>query len=112
VLSAKVKARFILHGKTREGHSSRGSLLPVELIRSSQSVIGHPDPTVDLCVVPVAPLLRAAQEIGREVQPALMATAAGPSDPVVEVVGPSGQRLRSGDLDVAELMRACWSGRA
>lgn len=51
-----------------------------------------------------------------ELQPALMATAAGPSGSVVEVVGPSGQRLtvrlRSGDLDVAELIRACWSGRA
>jgi hypothetical protein len=67
VLSAKVKARFILHGKTREGHPSRDSLLPVELVCSSQSVIGHPDPTVDLCVVPIAPLLRAAHEIGREV---------------------------------------------
>jgi hypothetical protein len=51
-----------------------------------------------------------------ELPPELMATAAGPSGPIVEVVGPSGQRLtvrlRSGDLDVAELIRACWSGRA
>ena len=51
-----------------------------------------------------------------ELPPALMATAAGHSGPVVEVVGPSGQRLtvrlRGGDLDVAELIRACWSGRA
>jgi hypothetical protein len=35
---------------------------------------------------------------------------------VVEVVGQSGQRLtvrlRGGELDVAELIRACWSGRA
>ena len=41
---------------------------------------------------------------------------AGASGPIVEVVGPSGQRLtvrlRSGELDVAELIRACWSGRA
>jgi hypothetical protein len=51
-----------------------------------------------------------------ELPPALTATAAGPGGPIVEVVGPSGQRLtvrlRSGDLDVAELIRACWSGRA
>lgn len=51
-----------------------------------------------------------------ELPPALMATAAGPSGPIVEVIGSSGQRLtvrlRSGDLDVAELIRACWSGQA
>jgi butyrate kinase len=51
-----------------------------------------------------------------ELPPALLSVAAAPSGPIVEVVGPSGQRLtvqlRSGDLDVAELIRACWSGRA
>jgi len=51
-----------------------------------------------------------------ELPPALLSAAAGPSGPIVEVVGPSGQRLtvrlRSGELDVAELIRACWSGRA
>lgn len=51
-----------------------------------------------------------------DLPPALLSAAAGPSGPVVEVVGPSGQRLtvrlRSGELDVAELIRACWSGRA
>jgi hypothetical protein len=52
-----------------------------------------------------------------ELPPALLsAAAATPSGPVVEVVGPSGQRLTvrlcSGDLDVGELIRACWSGRA
>lgn len=51
-----------------------------------------------------------------ELPPALSIAPAGPSDLVVEVVGPSGQRLtvrlRGGELDVAELIRACWSGRA
>jgi hypothetical protein len=51
-----------------------------------------------------------------DLAPALLPAAAGPSGPVVEVVGSSGQRLtvrlRSGELDVAELIRACWSGRA
>jgi hypothetical protein len=51
-----------------------------------------------------------------ELPPALMATAAGPGGPVVEVAGPSGQRLTvrlcGGELDVAELILACWSGRA
>jgi hypothetical protein len=51
-----------------------------------------------------------------ELPPALTATAADPGGPIVEVVGPSGQRLtvrlRGGELDVAELIRACWSGRA
>jgi hypothetical protein len=51
-----------------------------------------------------------------ELPPALLSAAASPSGPIVEVVGPSGQRLtvrlRSGDLDVGELIRACWSGQA
>lgn len=51
-----------------------------------------------------------------ELPPALLSVAAAPSGPIVEVVGPSGQRLtvrlRGGELDVAELIRACWSGRA
>jgi hypothetical protein len=51
-----------------------------------------------------------------ELPPALLSAAAAPSGPIVQIVGPSGQRLtvrlRSGDLDVAELIRACWSGRA
>jgi hypothetical protein len=46
----------------------------------------------------------------------LTVAAAGPGGPIVEVIGPSGQRLtvrlRAGDLDLAELVRACWSGRA
>ena len=51
-----------------------------------------------------------------DLPPALLSAAAGASGPIVEVVGPSGQRLtvrlRSGELDVAELIRACWSERA
>lgn len=38
------------------------------------------------------------------------------SGPIVEVTGPQGQRmtvrLRGGELDVAELIRECWRGRA
>jgi hypothetical protein len=51
-----------------------------------------------------------------ELPPAMSVAPAGPGGPIVEVVGPSGQRLtvrlRGGELDVAELIRACWSGRA
>lgn len=51
-----------------------------------------------------------------ELPPALTAMAADPRGPIVEVVGPSGQRLTvrlcGDELDVAELIRACWSGRA
>ena len=51
-----------------------------------------------------------------ELPPALSIAPAGSSGLVVEVVGPSGQRLtvrlRGGEFDVAELIRACWSGRA
>jgi hypothetical protein len=43
------------------------------------------------------------------------AVGAAPSGPIVEVIGPQGQRLtvrlRGGELDVAELIRQCWSGR-
>lgn len=61
---------------------------------------------------------RGSRQLGAtfvELPPALL-SAAGPGGPIVEVLGQSGQRLtvqlRSGDLDVAELIRACWSGRA
>lgn len=51
-----------------------------------------------------------------ELPPALTVAPAGPGGLVVEVVGQNGQRLtvrlRGGELDVAELIRACWSGRA
>jgi hypothetical protein len=51
-----------------------------------------------------------------ELPPSVLSASAGPGGAVVEVVGPSGQRLtvrlRSGELDLAELIRACWSGRA
>jgi hypothetical protein len=50
-----------------------------------------------------------------ELPPAVLASAAR-GGAVVEVVGPSGQRLTvrlsSGELDLAELIRACWSGRS
>lgn len=51
-----------------------------------------------------------------ELPPAVLSTAAGAAGPIVEVWGPSGQRLtvrlRGNELDLAELIRACWSGRA
>jgi len=51
-----------------------------------------------------------------ELPPAGLSAAAPPGGAVVEVVGPSGQRLtvrlRGGELDLTELIRACWSGRS
>lgn len=47
--------------------------------------------------------------------PAAMRAAAPGTGVVVEVMGPSGQlltvRLQPGELDLAQLIRACWSGR-
>jgi hypothetical protein len=49
-----------------------------------------------------------------EVRPA-PAVAEGHMGPVVEVMGPDGQkltvRLHGGELDLAALVQACWSGR-
>jgi hypothetical protein len=51
-----------------------------------------------------------------ELPPAVLSTTAGVAGPIVEVRGPSGQRLTvrlcGDELDLAELIRACWSGRA
>lgn len=50
-----------------------------------------------------------------ELPPAMLSAAADASGAVVEVVGPSGQRLtvrlRSSELDLAGLLRACWGGQ-
>lgn len=50
-----------------------------------------------------------------ELPPAGLSEVAAPGGAVVEVVGSSGQRLtvrlRSAELDLPELIRACWSGR-
>jgi hypothetical protein len=58
---------------------------------------------------------QSASQLARfvEIGPMPMAMA-GTSGPVVEVTGPSGQRLtvrlRGGELDLAALIRECWSG--
>lgn len=48
-----------------------------------------------------------------ELPSAMLSAAPDASSAIVEVVGPSGQRLtvrlRSSELDLAELLRACWS---
>jgi hypothetical protein len=62
VVAAATKGRFLLTLQTQDGGPSFGSHKAFELDSFQQRWAAHPDPDIDLCVMPIAPLLRDAQK--------------------------------------------------
>ena len=64
VIAGSSRGRFRLHCAGESGHPAIGANIDVELDNFSQRWIAHPDPQVDLCIMPIAPLLHKAQTRG------------------------------------------------
>ena len=58
---------FLLHIADQEGGPKLGTNITVKLDAFEQRWIPHPDPTTDLCIMPVAPLLHEANKQQKEV---------------------------------------------
>src|SRR3990172_3053447 len=57
VVENAIKGRFLLHVKDQEGGPLIGSNVVVELDNFQARWMPHPDSSVDLCIMPIAPLL-------------------------------------------------------
>jgi hypothetical protein len=65
VVSGALRGQFNLTLRDGEGGPRIGQHLRIELDQFEQRWIGHPDPDVDLAIMPIAPLLTEAQKQGR-----------------------------------------------
>lgn len=61
VVDGATKGRFLLTLRNSEGSPDFGNTKSFELDRFQERWFPHPDPGVDLCVMPIAPLLREAE---------------------------------------------------
>lgn len=65
VVAGAVEGKFLIHGLGADGQPAPDSAIWVELgPRFEELWTPHPDPTIDLCVMPIAGLLRKAGEGG------------------------------------------------
>jgi hypothetical protein len=64
VIAGAQSGTFFLHLKDAGGGPKRGSKAPVTLDGFEQRWISHPDAAVDLCAMPLAPVLQAAHTKG------------------------------------------------
>jgi hypothetical protein len=58
VLQGNINARFVLTLARDDGTPNQGNVERVEITDLPQSWVGHPDPKVDLAIIPTATLLR------------------------------------------------------
>lgn len=65
VVADGVEARFLLHGLGTDGRPTRTENFTVGIAPLQQGCIYHPDPLVDLCAIPVGPLIAQANGIGK-----------------------------------------------
>jgi len=66
VVSGSNKVRFLLTSRDNNGLPIIGDFGRIELDDFKHFWRPHPDPSIDLCVIPIAPLLREIQRIGRQ----------------------------------------------
>lgn len=65
VVAGAKKGRFLLTTQNAEGLPDVGKWTSFELSDFESHWVPHPDPDVDLCVMPIAPLLQKASEMGQ-----------------------------------------------
>lgn len=66
VVQGATKGRFLLTQVGSDGLPMVGQCQAYELEAFQQLWFSHPDPDVDLCVMPIAPLLKEAQKSGKQ----------------------------------------------
>lgn len=66
VVQGAKKGRFLLTLQGSDGLPMVGQCQAYELDAFQQRWLAHPDPDVDLCVMPMAPLLQEAQKTGKQ----------------------------------------------
>lgn len=65
VVAGATAGKFLVHGLGADGQPATADAIWVELGPKFDALwIPHPDPLVDLCIMPIAPLLRKASEAG------------------------------------------------
>jgi len=64
VVAGTEAGTFFLHLADDTGGPKRGSKAPVTLDRFESRWIPHPDPAIDLCIMPIAPIIHEAQAKG------------------------------------------------
>ena len=62
VVAGAMNGRFLLTLQTADGEPEVGTFKAFQLDQFQQRWVPHPDPSVDLCVMPIAPLLIDAQK--------------------------------------------------
>lgn len=67
VIKGATKGRFLLTLKDNNGNPVVGSSVPVELDNLESRWYLHPDDDIDLCAMPIAPLFKEAESIGKPV---------------------------------------------
>ena len=66
VISRATKGRFVLTDKSKNGIPNIGAYSSFEFNNFQDMWAQHPDPGIDLCAMPIAPLLRQAQTQNKE----------------------------------------------
>ena len=65
VVAGAQKGVFVVTLRTEAGGPDVGNLFRFELTDFAKAWVSHPDPNIDLCVMPLAPLFREAEKTGK-----------------------------------------------
>ncbi|SEO01061.1 Trypsin-like peptidase domain-containing protein [Paenibacillus sophorae] len=66
VVAGAIQGRFLMTVSDSEGNPKNEEHLPLQFDQFQSMWIFHPDPNVDLCIMPIAPLLKQADDIGKK----------------------------------------------